>query len=93
MLTASQNSNIMNQKYARQTNCYTCRFEVGVEKIIPCDHEHHQPGQVMLKETSGTDFSIHNSQPVLCLNFGTPENNELSIWDKWKIYYFRFSNT
>ena len=25
---------------------------------------------------------------VLCLNFGTPENNEFSIWDKWKIYYF-----
>ena len=25
---------------------------------------------------------------VLCLNFGTPENNEFSFWDKWKIYYF-----
>ena len=25
---------------------------------------------------------------VLCLNFGTPENNEFSIWNKWKIHYF-----
>ena len=28
---------------------------------------------------------------VLSLNFGTPENNEFSIWDKWKIYYFKVS--
>ena len=28
------------------------------------------------------------NEAVLCLNFGTPENNEFSIWDKWKIYYF-----
>ena len=25
-------------------------------------------------------------EAVLCLNFGTHENNEFSIWDKWKIY-------
>ena len=31
-----------------------------------------------------TDYN----EAVLCLNFGTPENNEFSIWDKWKIYYF-----
>ena len=30
-----------------------------------------------------TDYN----EAVLCLNFGTPENNEFSIWDKWKIYY------
>ena len=28
------------------------------------------------------------NEAVLCLNFGTPENNEFSIWDKWKIHYF-----
>ena len=22
------------------------------------------------------------------LNFGTPKNNDFSIWNKWKIYYF-----
>ena len=31
-----------------------------------------------------TDYN----EAVLCLNFGTPESNEFSIWDKWKIYYF-----
>ena len=30
----------------------------------------------------------NNDEAVLCLNFGTPENNEFSIWDKWKIHYF-----
>ena len=25
-------------------------------------------------------------EAVFCLNFGTPEKNEFSIWDKWKIY-------
>ena len=34
-----------------------------------------------------TDYN----EAVLCLNFGTPENNEFSIWDKWKIYYFKVS--
>ena len=28
------------------------------------------------------------NEAVLCLTFGTPENNEFSIWNKWKIYYF-----
>ena len=23
-----------------------------------------------------------------CPNIGTPKNNEFSIWNKWKIYYF-----
>ena len=31
------------------------------------------------------------NEAVLCLTFGTPENNEFSIWDKWKIYYFQVS--
>ena len=31
-----------------------------------------------------TDYN----EAVLCLNSGRPENNEFSIWDKWKIYYF-----
>ena len=34
------------------------------------------------------NIQAHNNEAVLCLNFGTPENNEFSIWDKWKIYYF-----
>ena len=31
-----------------------------------------------------TDYN----EAALCLIFGTPENNEFSIWDKSKIYYF-----
>ena len=34
------------------------------------------------------NIQAHYNEPVVCLNFGTPENNEFSIWDKWKIYYF-----
>ena len=33
------------------------------------------------------NIQAHCNEAVLCLNFGTPENNEFSIWDKWKIYY------
>ena len=25
---------------------------------------------------------------LIYLNFGTSKNNEFSIWNKWKIYYF-----
>ena len=28
------------------------------------------------------------NEAVLCLKFGTPENYEFSIWDKWKIFSF-----
>ena len=35
-----------------------------------------------------SNIQAHCNEAVLCLNFGTPENNEFSIWNKWKIYYF-----
>ena len=28
------------------------------------------------------------NEAVIYLNFGTLKNNEFSIWNKWKIYYF-----
>ena len=28
------------------------------------------------------------NEAVIYLNFGTPKNNEFSVWNKWKIYYF-----
>ena len=34
------------------------------------------------------NIHAHCNEAVLCLNFETPENNEFSIWNKWKIYYF-----
>ena len=34
------------------------------------------------------NIQAHYNEAVLCLNFETSENNEFSIWNKWKIYYF-----
>ena len=34
------------------------------------------------------NIQAHYNEAVLCLKFGAPENNEFSIWNKWKIYYF-----
>ena len=28
------------------------------------------------------------NEAVIYLHFETPKNNEFSIWNKWKIYYF-----
>ena len=28
------------------------------------------------------------NEAVIYLHFGSPKNNEFSIWNKWKIYYF-----
>ena len=30
----------------------------------------------------------HCNEAVIYLNGGTPKNNEFSIWNKWKIYFF-----
>ena len=39
----------------------------------------------------GSNSQAHCNEAILCPNFGTPENNEFSIWNKWKIYYFEVS--
>ena len=31
------------------------------------------------------------NEAVIYLNFGAFKNNEFSIWNKWKIYYFLMS--
>ena len=33
-------------------------------------------------------IQAHCNEAVIYLNFRTPKNNEFSIWNKWKIYYF-----
>ena len=33
------------------------------------------------------NIQAHYNEAELCLNFGTPENNEFSIWEKWKICF------
>ena len=34
------------------------------------------------------NIQAHYNEAVMYLNFGTPKNDEFSIWNKWKIYYF-----
>ena len=36
-------------------------------------------------------IQAHCNEAVIYLNFGKPKNNEFSIWNKWKIYYFQVS--
>ena len=36
----------------------------------------------------GPNIQADCTEAVLWLNFGTPKNNEFSIWNKWKIYFF-----
>ena len=59
-------------------------LSIGTPKII--NFPFVSNGKLMIFRCSNiqTDYN----EAVLCLNFGTPENNEFSIWDKWKIYYF-----
>ena len=38
-----------------------------------------------------SNIQAHYDEAVICLNFGTPENNEFSIWDELKIHYFSVS--
>ena len=33
-------------------------------------------------------IQAHGNEAGIYLNFGTPKNDEFSIWNKWKIYYF-----
>ena len=35
-----------------------------------------------------SNIQAHYDEAVIYLNFGTPKNDEFSIWNKWKIYYF-----
>ena len=32
------------------------------------------------------NIQAHYDEAVIYLNFGTPKNNEFSIWNKWKIF-------
>ena len=40
-----------------------------------------------------SNIQAHYNEAVDYLSFGTPKNNEFSIWNKWKIHYFRCPNT
>ena len=59
-------------------------LSIGTHKII--NFPFVSNGKLMVFRCP--NIQTHYNEAVLCLNFGTPENNEFSIWDKWKIYYF-----
>ena len=59
-------------------------LSIGTPKII--NFPFVSNGKLMFYR--GPNIQAHCNEAVLCLNFGTPENNEFSIWNKWKIYYF-----
>ena len=59
-------------------------LSIGTPKII--NFPFVSNGKFMVFMCS--NIHAHYNEAVLCLNFGTPENNEFSIWNKWKIYYF-----
>ena len=75
--------------------CFICKkidftlkcLNIGTPKII--NFPFVSNGKVMIFMCPNNQ--AHCNEVVLCLNFGPPENNEFSIWDKWKIYYFQVS--
>ena len=59
-------------------------LSIGTPKII--NFPFVSNGKLMFFR--GPNIQAHCNAAVPCLNFGTPENNVFSIWNKWKIYYF-----
>ena len=59
-------------------------LSIGTPKII--NFPFVSNGKLMVITRPGVQAN-HN-EAVLGLNFVTPENNEFSIWNKWKIYCF-----
>ena len=59
-------------------------LSIGTPKIINFPFVSNGKLMIFRCPNIQTDYN----EAVLRLNFGTPENNEFSIWDKWKIYYF-----
>ena len=59
-------------------------LSIGTPKIINFPFVSNGKLMIFRCPNIQTDYN----EAVLCLNFGTPENSEFSIWDKWKIYYF-----
>ena len=67
----------------RAINTLKC-LSIGTPKIINFPFVSNGKLMIFRCPNIQTDYN----EAVLCQNFGTPENNEFSIWDKWKIYYF-----
>ena len=66
---------------SRDSGTLKC-LSIGTPKII--NFPFVSNGKLMFFR--GPNIQAHCNEAVLCLNFGTSENNEFSIWNKWKIY-------
>ena len=71
-----------------------CQYEItlkclsiGTPKII--NFPFVSNGKLMIFRCP--NIETHYNEAVTDLNFGTPKNNEFSIWNKWKICYFLVS--
>ena len=69
--------------FYKEENTLKC-LSIGTHKIINFPFVSNGKFMIFKCPNIQTDYN----EAALCLNFGTPENNEFCIWDKWKIYYF-----
>ena len=68
--------------------CYTLKcLRIGTPKAI--NFPFVSNGKLMFLRCPSSQ--AHYNEAVIYLNCGTPKNNEFSIWNKWKIYYFLVS--
>ena len=86
--TSTENKSMHVKSSAFRVQIITLKcLSIGTPKIINFSFVSNGKLMIFRCPNSQTDYD----EAVLCLNFGTPENNEFSIWDKWKIYYSRVS--
>ena len=79
-----ENSKSKNWADLHLTKCTLKCLSIGTPRIINFPFVSNGKLMIFRCPNIQTDYN----EAVLCLNFRTPENNEFSIWDKWKIYYF-----
>ena len=65
--------------------CYTLKcLSIGTPKTI--DFPFVSNGKLMVFRCP--NIQAHYNEAVIYLNFGTPKNNEISIWNKRKFFLF-----
>ena len=75
----------MNMEESLPVKVYSCTLKclnIGTPKVI--NFPFVSNGKLMIFRCPNIQTDC--IEAVLCLKFGTHENNEFSIWNKWKIY-------
>ena len=75
--------NFRNKPLQKDLNTLKC-LSIGTPKAINFPFVSNEK----LKFFRCPSIQAHCNAAVSYLNFGTTKNNEFSIWNKWKIYYF-----